>query len=84
SEKEITEKFSLFQNEPFIRLYRKPEEIELKNVQNSNFLDISFRSEENILVIVSALDNLLKGAAGQALQNMNLMAGFNETEGLLH
>lgn len=84
SEKEITEKFSLFQNEPFIRMYPRPEEIELKNVQNSNFLDISFRSEENILVIVSALDNLLKGAAGQALQNMNLMAGFNETEGLLH
>jgi len=84
SEKEVSEKFSSFQNEQFIRIYPKPEDIELKNVQNSNFLDISFRTEETTLVIVSVLDNLLKGAAGQALQNMNLMAGFNEAEGLLH
>jgi N-acetyl-gamma-glutamyl-phosphate reductase len=80
---EIAEQFSKFQSEPFIRVYKKPEEIELKNIQNSNFLDIGFKIEENILVIVSSLDNLIKGAAGQALQNLNLMLGFDERKGLV-
>ncbi len=81
--REVTAQFSKFQSEPFIRFYKKPEEIELKNIQNSNFLDISFKVEDNILVIVSALDNLVKGAAGQALQNLNLMLGLDERKGLL-
>jgi N-acetyl-gamma-glutamyl-phosphate reductase len=55
----------------------------LKNIQNSNFLDLSYRVEDNILVVVSALDNLVKGAAGQALQNINLMLGLDERKGLL-
>jgi N-acetyl-gamma-glutamyl-phosphate reductase len=79
----VTSQFSKFSSEPFIRIYKKPEEIELKNIQNSNFLDLSFRVEDNILVIVSALDNLVKGAAGQALQNINLMFGLDERKGLL-
>jgi N-acetyl-gamma-glutamyl-phosphate reductase len=79
----IQKEFAKFSIEPFIRLFKKPEEIELKNVQGSNFLDLGFRVEDNILVIVSALDNLVKGAAGQALQNMNLMAGFKETLSLI-
>ena len=83
SEAEVSERFSRFAAEPFIRVYRKPEEIELKNIQNSNFLDISFRVEDNILVIVSALDNLVKGAAGQALQKIKLMLGLDERKGLL-
>lgn len=83
SESEIAAEFSKFSSEPFIRFYKKPEEIELKNIQNSNFLDISFKVEDNILVIVSALDNLVKGAAGQALQNINLMLGLDERKGLL-
>ena len=58
---------------------------ELKNVVYTNFLDIGFRVGEadNRLMLFSAIDNLLKGAAGQAVQNMNLMFGLNETEGLL-
>jgi N-acetyl-gamma-glutamyl-phosphate reductase len=79
----VAENFSKFASEPFIRVLPKPEEVELKNVQNSNYIDIGFRTDDNILVIVSALDNLVKGAAGQALQNMNLMCGFSETMGLL-
>ncbi|AOP34033.1 N-acetyl-gamma-glutamyl-phosphate reductase [Leptospira tipperaryensis] len=70
-------------NEPFIRILKSPEEIELKKVQNTNFLDISLRKRGNTLVVVSALDNLVKGAAGQALQNINLMTGTKETVGLL-
>ena len=58
---------------------------EIKNVNYTNFLDIGFRiqADNNQLIILSVIDNLIKGAAGQAVQNMNLMFGFNETEGLL-
>ncbi|MCG6193360.1 N-acetyl-gamma-glutamyl-phosphate reductase [Leptospira sp. FAT2] len=70
-------------NEPFIRILKTPEEIELKKIQHTNFLDISVRRRGNTLVVVSALDNLVKGAAGQALQNINLMTGTKETLGLL-
>jgi N-acetyl-gamma-glutamyl-phosphate reductase len=58
---------------------------EIRHVVHTNFIDIGFRviAEENRLVIMSAIDNLIKGAAGQAVQNMNIMFGFNEMEGLL-
>ncbi|EMJ66775.1 MULTISPECIES: N-acetyl-gamma-glutamyl-phosphate reductase [Leptospira] len=69
-------------NEPFLRILKTPEEIELKRVQHTNFLDISARKRGNTLVVVSALDNLVKGAAGQALQNINLMTGTKEILGL--
>jgi N-acetyl-gamma-glutamyl-phosphate reductase len=77
------EKFA--QNETFVRFYESPDEIELKNVQHTNFTDFSFHYDEasKILEIVSGIDNLVKGAAGQAVQNMNLMAGLAESEGLL-
>ncbi|MEM7183531.1 MAG: N-acetyl-gamma-glutamyl-phosphate reductase [Spirochaetota bacterium] len=68
--------------EPFVRFYDTPEEIRLDHVQNTNFLDLSLRVEGDTMVIVSALDNLQKGAAGQALQNINLMLGMEETKGL--
>ena len=69
---------------PFIRVSSSAIP-ELKNVVHTNFLDIGFRVDEaaNRLMVFSAIDNLMKGAAGQAMQNMNLMFGFNETEGLL-
>lgn len=72
----------LIQSEPFVRLYKNPEEIELKNVQNTNYCDFSFRTKENVTIIVSAIDNLVKGAAGQAIQNLNLILDMNEIEGL--
>ncbi|HEY3347086.1 MAG TPA: N-acetyl-gamma-glutamyl-phosphate reductase, partial [Nitrospirota bacterium] len=55
------------------------------NVRGSNFCDINFKLDHRTgrVVVVSAIDNLVKGAAGQAVQNMNIMNGFNETEGLL-
>jgi N-acetyl-gamma-glutamyl-phosphate reductase len=70
--------------EPFIRF--SPERIpEIKHVTGTNFLDIGYRldRENNCLIVLSVLDNLVKGAAGQAIQNMNIMFGFNETEGLV-
>lgn len=52
-------------------------------VKNTNFCDIAFHSNGQQLVVFSAIDNLVKGAAGQAVQNMNLMFGLEETTGLL-
>ena len=73
-----------YANEPFIRISETAIP-EIKNVNYTNFLDIGFRvhTDNNQLIILSVIDNLIKGAAGQAVQNMNLMFGFNETEGLL-
>jgi N-acetyl-gamma-glutamyl-phosphate reductase len=56
----------------------------LSSVRGSNFCDISFEHEKGSdrIVIISAIDNLVKGASGQAIQNMNLMSGLDETVGL--
>ncbi len=58
---------------------------DLHAVARTNFCDIgvAFDAKTGRAVVVSAIDNLVKGAAGQAVQNMNLMLGFGETEGLL-
>ncbi|MBI3395353.1 MAG: N-acetyl-gamma-glutamyl-phosphate reductase [Spirochaetia bacterium] len=69
--------------ETFIRFLEKPEDVELKRVQNTNYVDMGLRSVSSTTVIVSGLDNLVKGAAGQAVQNMNLMLGLPETSGLV-
>jgi N-acetyl-gamma-glutamyl-phosphate reductase len=70
--------------EPFVR-FSDISIPEIKNVNYTNFIDIGFRiyADNNQLIILSAIDNLVKGAAGQAVQNMNIMFGYNETEGLL-
>ena len=66
---------------PFVRL--RTGITEVSHVAHTNFCDISLAWEhDGSLVIVTAIDNLLKGAAGQAVQNMNLMLGFDETTGL--
>ena len=53
-------------------------------VRGSNYCDlgICLHKKTNRIIIISAIDNLVKGAAGQAVQNMNIMMGFSETEGL--
>ena len=58
------------------------EPIHLKQVVNTNQCHIHLYKHENTLLITSAIDNLLKGASGQAVQNMNLMFGYSENEGL--
>ncbi|MEA1968153.1 MAG: N-acetyl-gamma-glutamyl-phosphate reductase, partial [Thermodesulfobacteriota bacterium] len=57
---------------------------DIAHVRGTNFCDIGFilNRESGRLIIVSAIDNLLKGAAGQAVQNMNLMFGIDEQSGL--
>jgi N-acetyl-gamma-glutamyl-phosphate reductase len=71
--------------EPFIRLYRAGQVPDLHAVARTNFCDIgvAFDARTGRAVVVSAIDNLVKGAAGQAIQNMNLMLGYPETEALL-
>jgi N-acetyl-gamma-glutamyl-phosphate reductase len=71
--------------EPFVRLYNPGHVPDLRAVARTNFCDIgvTLDPETRRAVVVSAIDNLVKGAAGQAIQNMNLMLGFDETEGLL-
>ena len=74
-----------YHSEPFIRLYPPGQVPDLAVVQRTNFCDIGFRIDPATgrAVVVSVIDNLVKGAAGQAIQNMNLALGFPETEGLL-
>jgi N-acetyl-gamma-glutamyl-phosphate reductase len=70
--------------EPFIRILPKGKLPNTKDTRGSNFIDIGLKVHESgeRAVIVSAIDNLVKGAAGQAVQNMNIMLGFPETLGL--
>jgi N-acetyl-gamma-glutamyl-phosphate reductase len=74
-----------YAGEPFVRLYAPGKVPDLRAVQHTNFCDIGFvfDHESQRLVVVSAEDNLVKGAAGQAVQNMNLLLGFPETDALL-
>jgi len=74
-----------YQHERFIRLYPSGTLPDIRGVDRTNFCDIGVRFDpaSGRTVVVSAIDNLVKGAAGQAIQNMNLMLGLEETEGLL-
>lgn len=68
--------------EPFVRLYAPDKYPEIKDVRHTNVCGIGFRLKRGRLIAVSALDNLVKGASGQAVQNMNIMFGFEETQSL--
>jgi N-acetyl-gamma-glutamyl-phosphate reductase len=74
-----------YQDSPMVRLHTSPRLPEIQHVVRSNYCDLGFAlaPDGKRLVVVSCLDNLLKGAAGQAVQNMNLMCGWKEEEGLL-
>lgn len=70
----------IYDDHPFTRV---TDSVALANIVGSNFCDLSFVKKGNTIVAQGALDNLVKGAAGCAIQNMNLMCGLNETEGLI-
>jgi N-acetyl-gamma-glutamyl-phosphate reductase len=74
-----------YASEPFIRLYEPGHVPDLRGVARTNFCDlgVTLDAKSRRAVVVSAIDNLVKGAAGQAIQNMNLILGLPETEGLL-
>lgn len=80
--KEIYDKY--YQKEKFVRVLDEGVLPETKWVEGSNYVDISFKIDPrtNRIIMMGAIDNLVKGAAGQAVQNMNLMFGLDEAEGL--
>lgn len=73
----------LYGDEPFVRLRPAGEMPQVQEVTRTNFCDIGIKVARGMLVIVSVIDNLLKGASGQAAQNMNIMYGLDERTGLL-
>ncbi|KPK00253.1 MAG: N-acetyl-gamma-glutamyl-phosphate reductase [Desulfobacterales bacterium SG8_35] len=74
-----------YKDEPFVRLCGPGAFPATQFVRGSNFCDIGFKSDNRTgrIIVISAIDNLVKGAAGQAVQNMNLMCDLPETKGLL-
>jgi N-acetyl-gamma-glutamyl-phosphate reductase len=74
-----------YAKEPFIRLLDGNALPDTKNVVGTNAIEIGWRLDPRTgrLIVMSALDNLLKGASGQAVQSMNILCGFSETAGLL-
>ncbi len=75
---------SYYKNEKFVRVLEKDVCPQTKWVEGSNYVDVNFKIDPrtNRVIMMGAMDNLVKGAAGQAVQNMNLMFGLSETEGL--
>lgn len=73
-----------YKDEYFVRVLDKDVCPETRWVEGSNFVDVNFKIDErtNRIIMMGAMDNLVKGAAGQAVQNMNLMFGLPENEGL--
>jgi N-acetyl-gamma-glutamyl-phosphate reductase len=76
---------NFYRHSPLVRVRPSPHLPEIQHVVRTSFCDLGFAlaPDGKRLVMVSCLDNLLKGAASQAVQNMNLMSGWNEEEGLL-
>jgi N-acetyl-gamma-glutamyl-phosphate reductase len=76
---------SAYGEEPFARLLGEERLPDTKNVVGTNFIDIAWKIDKRThrLVVMSAIDNIVKGASGQAVQCMNLMLGFPETAGLI-
>ncbi len=74
-----------YKDEVFVRVLDKDVPPETRWVEGSNYVDVNFKLDKrtNRIVVMGALDNVVKGAAGQAVQNMNLVFGLPETEGLL-
>jgi N-acetyl-gamma-glutamyl-phosphate reductase len=74
-----------YRDKHWVRVFSTPKLPEIQFSVQTNYCDLGFCLAEDgrRLVLVSCIDNLLKGAAGQAVQNMNLMYGWSEEEGLL-
>jgi len=83
-----TEKISslykkFYQREPFVRIKKDGFFPQVKDVAGTNFCDIGIKEFDENIIIITAIDNLLKGASGQAVQNMNIMYKFGEVTALL-
>jgi N-acetyl-gamma-glutamyl-phosphate reductase len=76
---------SFYSGCPFIRICHDNGLPDVLHVRGTNYCDMGFRLDErnNRLILISAIDNLVKGAAGQAVQSMNIMLGLDQTAGLM-
>ena len=74
-----------YDKEPFVRVLDPGQQPNIREVRGSNFCDIGIAIDRRnrCIIVTSAIDNLVKGAAGEAIQNMNIMMGFEETTGLM-
>jgi N-acetyl-gamma-glutamyl-phosphate reductase len=85
TEADLRELYATFyQGHPFVRLHPPGSLPDTRDVRGANFCDLALRVDQSgrRVIVISAIDNLTKGAAGQAVQNFNLMMGFPETLGL--
>jgi N-acetyl-gamma-glutamyl-phosphate reductase len=75
-----------YDNQPFVRLLGVNQSPDTKNVTGTNFVDVgwSYDARAGQLILMSTEDNIGKGASGQAVQNMNLICGFEATAGLMN
>ena len=75
---------AMYENEKFVRVLKKDKVAETRYVKGSNYADVGFKLDTRTgrIVMMGAIDNVVKGAAGQAVQNMNIMFGLDEAEGL--
>lgn len=85
SEEDIIKAYQCYDDEYFVRVLKPGVNPEVRHVRASNFVDINYKIDPrtNRIIMMGAMDNLVKGAAGQAIQNMNIMFGLDEKEGLL-
>lgn len=85
SSADLTARFAAdYAADPTVRVLPTPEDVSLRKIVGTNECHVGVASADNVAVITAALDNLLKGAAGQAVENMNLVLGLPRTEGLRH
>ena len=85
SKEDVAKAYQCYDDEYFVRVLNSGVLPEVRNVKASNFVDINYKidSRTNRIIMMGAMDNLVKGAAGQAIQNMNIMFGLDEKAGLL-
>ena len=76
--------YDAYKADPTVVIAKSPEDVSLRKVVGTNTVMVGGASDGEVVVVTAAIDNLLKGAAGQAIENMNLMAGFPRMAGLEH
>lgn len=85
TQQQVEEAYQIYDDEYFVRVLKEGIVPEVRNVRASNFVDVNYKIDPrtNRIIMMGAMDNLVKGAAGQAIQNMNIMFCLDEKEGLM-
>ena len=85
SEEDVKKTYDIYKDEYFVRVLKEGNVPEVRNVKCSNFVDVAYKVDPRThrVIMMGAMDNLVKGAAGQAIQNMNIMFGLDEKTGLM-